>query len=100
PTLLLVLLGEPRPVGTLGNVVQLPVPPLVKRSQLTLKPPESRARRITWLPALSVTPLLTVVQFCQPPVEGRLTLPLTFAPSISTCSVPPVERDATRASRG
>ena len=47
---------------------------------------------------MSVTALLTVDQFCQPPVEASVTVPLTFAPSISTCSVPPVESEATRAS--
>ena len=93
-TLLLVWLGEASPVGTVGRVLHAA---LLKLVQFTLKAPASMDRRMTCSPAVRGTPVLvTVVQFCQPPVAPKVIAPVTFCPSISTWSVPPALREATR----
>jgi hypothetical protein len=83
-----------------GGVVAGGVPPPVKLTQFTLNPAESSAMRSTCWPAASEMPVrVTVVQVCQPPVEGMVRAPVTFTPSTSTCSVPPLDCEATRAFR-
>ena len=47
-------------------------------------------------PALSVTDLDTVTQFCQPPVFGIVSEPVTLMPLNSTWNVPPAPFAATR----
>ena len=66
------------------------------RCRLTL--PVSNTTRIDCVPAFSVTVFRTVVQVCQPPVDGTPTPPVLSSPLNSTCSVPP-PTEATRKSK-
>ena len=73
-----------------GFAVRVAVPLVPVNCRLfTFQPPLSSFRvRICW-PAGSVTWVVTVVQFCQPPVAGMLTLPLRFAPAaLDRCRAP------------
>ena len=56
----------------------------------------SKTSRAVWGPAASVTVPVTVCQFCQPPVLGIVSAPVTLAPFISRWNVPPVAGAATR----
>src|SRR5512138_2496172 len=90
-------LGKPLGGVVGGGVVGGGVPPLVRLTQLRLNPAASTAMRMTCWPAVSEKLLeVTVVQVCQPPVDGMDIVPVTFAPSISACSEPPPDCDAVR----
>src|SRR5262245_55112564 len=49
----------------------------------------SSTSRATCVPLDRVTVLVTVLQFCQPPVLGTVTGPVTFVPFISRWNVAP-----------
>src|SRR5438045_72328 len=68
------------------------------KSATVPRPPFASATTVrTCVPAGRLTPLfVTVFQIVQPPVSGSASGPVTSAPSIATCTVPPVPLDATR----
>ncbi len=65
-------------------------------NQLIFQPPLMAFRAKDWEPALRLTVCKTVVQACQAPMDGMLSVPYTgIPPALSSCKVPPQLRLAT-----
>ena len=83
-----VLAGEGQRRRARRSASPMPPPPDAANCRLlTFQPPLSWLSVSTCCPAGSVTWAVTVAQVCQPPVAGRLTLPLRLVPdAFDRCS--------------
>src|SRR5580765_4536102 len=81
--------------GALGTVV-VDEPPAAMVAESKLKPPVSDSTVICCVPAPSVAVNETVVQFCQPPVDGTVTACQTLLDVLKPTWTRPPPGDATR----